>query len=227
LPASADCGIIQKETKRYLFEEAPMTSKGERTRSDIIRRSAELMNRQGFMAAPLSAVIEATGIQKGGLYRHFASREALAHEAFDFAVAQVRDRLVAALEGHTDACDRLLALLGSFDEPSLDLPMPGGCPIMNTAIEADHADPALRQRACDAMASWHAWLARIVEDGLHDGQIRPGVSPPDVASFFIASIEGAVMLTQLHGHPSHRQAVYRQLQAYVERELRPSTGGPP
>jgi len=42
-----------------------MPTKGERTRADIISRSAELLNRQGFLATPVSDVIEATGIQKG------------------------------------------------------------------------------------------------------------------------------------------------------------------
>lgn len=204
-----------------------MPTKGQRTRAEIVRRSAELMNARGFLAAPLSAVIEATGIQKGGLYRHFASREALAHEAFDYAVSRVRDRFLAAIEGHDDACDRLLAMLTSFNGQTHELPLPGGCPIMNTAIEADHADPALRDRAAAAMAAWHDLIVRIVSAGIRDGQVRRGVPAPEVASFFIASIEGAVMLTHLHGSPSHWQAVRRQLQSFVERELRPLHGESP
>jgi len=199
-------------------------TKGERTRTDIIRKSAELMNRQGFLSAPLSAVIEATGIQKGGLYRHFGSREELAHEAFDFAVGQIRDRFLAAIEGRSDACDRLLALLGSYDGDTLTLPLPGGCPIMNSAIESDHADPALRQRARDAMAAWHNLLMRIVLAGQRDGQVRRGVSAQEVATVFIASIEGAVMLTHLHGDASNWLAVRRHLAAYVENSLRPTPG---
>jgi TetR/AcrR family transcriptional regulator, transcriptional repressor for nem operon len=81
-------------------------TKGQRTRAEIIRRSAALMNRHGFLALPLSAVIEYTGIQKGGLYRHFDSREALANEAFDFCVAAVRQRFVEALQGKSTACEQ-------------------------------------------------------------------------------------------------------------------------
>jgi hypothetical protein len=139
----------------------------------------------------------------------------------------VRDRFLAAIEGPTDACDRLLALLDSFDGQTHELPLPGGCPIMNTAIEADHADPALRARACAAMTAWHGLLERIVRAGVREGQIRRGVSTPDVASFFIASIEGAVMLTHLYGDASHWRAVRRQLQSFVERELRPTHGESP
>jgi TetR/AcrR family transcriptional regulator, transcriptional repressor for nem operon len=196
-------------------------TKGERTRAEIVRKTAELMNRQGFLAAPLSAVIEATGIQKGGLYRHFENREALAHEAFDHAVGQIRDRFLAAVEGKTNACDRLLALLASYDGDTLELPLPGGCPIMNSAIESDHADEALRTKAKEAMSAWQDMLRRIVSAGLRDGQIRPGVSAQDVATVVIASIEGAVMLTHLHGDAAPWRAVRRHLASYVEHELRP------
>ena len=201
-------------------------TKGERTRADIIRRTAELMNRQGFLAAPLSAVIAATGIQKGGLYRHFGSREELAHEAFDFAVSQVRDRFLAAIADHTHACEQLLALLASYDGDAGELPLPGGCPIMNTAIEADHADAPLRERARQAMAAWHGLLCRIVQAGVKAGQIRPHVKPAEVATYLIASIEGAVMLTHLHGDVSCWHAVRRQLQGFVERELLQPVGEP-
>lgn len=204
-----------------------MPTKGERTRAEIIRKSAEVMNRQGFLAAPLSAVIEATGIQKGGLYRHFESREALANEAFDHAVGIVRERFLAAVASTGNACDQLLAMLALYDGNTTDLPLPGGCPIMNTAIESDHADAALRERARNAMSAWHGLVEHLVAEGLRKGEVRPEWNARQVATFFIASIEGAVMLTQLHGDGSHWQAVRRHLEIFIERELRLPTGERP
>jgi len=178
------------------------------------------MNRQGFLAAPMSAVVEATGIQKGGLYRHFESRDALAYEALDFAVSQIRRRFMQALEGCKGACEQLLALLNAYDDSTADLPLPGGCPIMNTAIEADHAHAGLRRRARAAMKAWHQLLERIVEAGVRAGEIRRGTDPAQVATVFIACIEGAVMLTQLHRNAVHFKASREHLRRYVERELR-------
>jgi TetR/AcrR family transcriptional regulator, transcriptional repressor for nem operon len=203
-----------------------MATKGERTRADIIQRSAALMNRQGFLAAPMAAVVQATGIQKGGLYRHFESREALAYEALDFAVAQVRARFMQALEGRTGACEQLLALLNAYKDTTCDVPFEGGCPIMNTAIESDHAHPGLRQRAQAAMSGWHGLLVRIVEGGLKAGDIRPGTDPAQVATVFIACTEGAVMLSHLYGDPSPLKAVREHLARYVESDLRQPRGEP-
>lgn len=203
-----------------------MGSKGERTRAEVIQRTAELMNQRGFLAASMGAVVEATGLQKGGLYRHFESREALAHEAFDFAVGQVRDRLLAAVGSATRAPDRLLAMLDAYGDSGNDVPLPGGCPIMNTAIEADHADPALRERAQAAMQAWQGMVARIVDDGMRRGELRAGVDAQAFASVFIACIEGGVMLSQLHGDPRHLNAARTHLRNQVH-ALVPSAGEPP
>ena len=199
---------------------SPLT-KGQRTRAEIVRRSAELMNRHGFLAAPVAAVIEATGIQKGGLYRHFESREALAFEAFDYAVAQVRDRLLGAMRGHSDACDQLLAMLGAYDDAGDDVPLAGGCPIMNGAIEADHAHAGLRARAQAAMAAWHDLIVRIVAAGVRRGEVRADVSPQQTASAFIACIEGGVMLTHLYRDARHLRAAHRHLEDHIHHRLRP------
>ncbi len=197
-----------------------MAGKGERTRAEIVRRTAALMNRQGFLAASMAGVVEATGIQKGGLYRHFESRDALTAAAFDFAVAQVRTRFVADVEGHQGACEQLLAVVDAYAGTGIDVPLAGGCPIMNAAIESDHVHPLLRMRAQVAMSGWHGMLAGIVARGQRRGDIRAGVDAAEVASVFIACIEGGVMLTQLYGEASHLAAVRGHLRRYVESALR-------
>ena len=196
-------------------------TKGQRTRAEIVRRSAELMNRAGFLAAPVAAVIQATGIQKGGLYRHFESREALAFEAFDHAVGQIRDRLVVGMSGHANACDQLLGMLAAYADEAVDVPLPGGCPIMNSAIEADHAHPGLRDRARAAMDAWRGLLVRTIQAGVRKHEIRAGVDAQQTASLMIAAIEGGVMLTQLYADPAHLRAARRLLESHIEDRLRP------
>ena len=70
---------------------------GEQTRENIIRQAAALFNQQGFAGASMSDIMLATGLQKGGIYRHFESKEALALEAFDYAVACMGARFAAGL----------------------------------------------------------------------------------------------------------------------------------
>ena len=59
--------------------------KGERTRQEIIRKAAPIFNQRGYDGAALSDLMRATGLEKGGIYRHFESKQELAGDAFDHA----------------------------------------------------------------------------------------------------------------------------------------------
>jgi len=59
-------------------------TKGEQTRRKIVEAAAPIFNQHGYEGSSLNALMEATGLKKGGIYRHFASKEELAAEAFDY-----------------------------------------------------------------------------------------------------------------------------------------------
>src|SRR5438105_12024086 len=136
-------------------------SKGELTRELILRRTAPLFNQQGYFGASLADVMQATGLEKGGIYNHFGSKEQLALEAFDYAVAEVEQRFWHAIDAADHAVDKLLAVVTVFSAFAAEPPIPGGCPVMNTAVEADDAQPALRERARQAFDRWHSSLRQI------------------------------------------------------------------
>ena len=56
-------------------------SKGDQTRERIIAKAAELFNQRGLEGTSMADLMEATGLEKGGIYRHFPSKEAVAAEA--------------------------------------------------------------------------------------------------------------------------------------------------
>ena len=68
-----------------------------------------MFNRQGYVGASLRDLIDATGLEKGGIYNHFGSKEQLALEAYDYAMTRVTERLARSQDGATDAVDRLTA----------------------------------------------------------------------------------------------------------------------
>ena len=53
------------------------TIKGEKTREHILKSSRKLLVTQGFHNTAISEIISATGVKKGNLYYHFASKEDL------------------------------------------------------------------------------------------------------------------------------------------------------
>src|SRR5215468_4722424 len=121
--------------------------KGEATRRRIVAQAAGLLNTQGYRSTSVSEIMRVTGLQKGGIYRHFDSRTRLTLEAFEYAVAQRRDRFLRAIDGHATATEALLAILDVFRQGARGELLQGGCPIMNLATESDDADPELRRAA--------------------------------------------------------------------------------
>ena len=194
-------------------------SKGEQTREMILAQAAQLFSRQGYFGSSLSDIMHETGLEKGGIYNHFSSKEQLALEAFDHVIALLEQRIRRFLSGKTHAIDRLLALVSHFQSLIDDPIVIGGCPILNTAIEADDAHPALRDRARAAMDRLRDTIERIITRGIQRQEIRPEVDVDTFVTVFIATLEGAVMLSKLYQDPAHMQRAAAYLTHYIETSL--------
>ena len=197
-----------------------MVRSGGQTRENIVREAAGLFNRHGFSGASMADIMAATGLQKGGIYRHFESKEALALEAFDYAVQLMGERFAAALEGKKDAMDRLRAIMGVFARLPDDPPVPGGCPVMNAGIENDDGNPALRERCQNAMDGLTGLIHRTTAKGIARGELRADVDPADLASVMVSTLEGAVALSRIYGNPEHVRRAVAHLDRYLEASVR-------
>lgn len=194
---------------------------GEQTRENILRQAAALFNRQGFAGASMSDIMQATGLQKGGIYRHFDSKEALALEAFDYAVGQMAARFTAALEGREHAVDRLDAVVDVFARLHDDPPVPGGCPMMNTAVQTDDAEsPALRDRARAAMDGLRTLIRQTVRKGIARGEVRADVDGDELATLMISTLEGAVAISRLYGDGVHARRAADAMRTYLDERVR-------
>jgi AcrR family transcriptional regulator len=191
-------------------------SKGEQTRERILARTAQLFNLQGYSGSSLADIMRETGLEKGGIYNHFSSKEQLAVEAFDYATGLVQQRVRQVLAGKRNAMERLQAIITVFQAMIEDPPVVGGCPILNMAIEADDANEVLRDRARAAMDNWRNTIQRIVSKGIERQEIRLEIDADEVASILIATLEGAIMLSNLYKDPVHIRRAAKHIAGYIE-----------
>jgi TetR/AcrR family transcriptional regulator, transcriptional repressor for nem operon len=190
--------------------------KGEQTRQAILEQAAQVFNVHGYSGTAMSELMRQTGLTKGGIYNHFGSKEALALEAFDFAVGAINGRFREVLAGRTRAIDRLMATVEIFRSLIEEPLTAGGCPILNTAIEADDVHPALRERARQAMSGWHEFIARTARKGITVGELRPETDPEALATIITATLEGAVMLSKLYGDTTHMERAVDHLGRHLQ-----------
>lgn len=183
-------------------------TKGELTRERIVASAASLFNRRGYAGASMTDLMAAAGLEKGGVYRHFDSKQAIATAAFDHAAKLHGDRIRAHLAvAPPDAASRMVAVAAGMASIAVDPPIPGGCPLLNTAIESDDADgdvyPALRARAKHGMRRLLGTIEKIVAEGVVSGEFRPDANARVEASGVVSMMEGALMLTKLNDDPAH------------------------
>ncbi len=190
--------------------------KGQRTREAILERAVILFNQKGYTGVSLSDIMEATGLQKGGIYNHFESKEKLAVEAFDYGFKVTGRALLQSMAGQTKPIDRLRGFIGFFHDYFRKPPLVGGCIILNTAVDSDDSNPALMIRARQAMDSWRELLLRIVERGIAQGQIQENIESEKLVSVIIATLEGAMMMSKLYDDSRHMEYAVEHLLALVE-----------
>ncbi len=198
-------------------------SKGEETKAMIIEKSAALFNQQGYAGSSMSDIMQVTGLQKGGIYNHFVSKDDLALQAFDFAVSQIKQRYREAWGSKQHSIERLQAIISVFrvyiDNPEHPI-IKGGCPLLNTAVESDDAHPALKARAKQAMNSWRDLFSGIMRKGMKKGEIQPNINVDEVASIIISTLEGSVMMTKLCDDSIHIERAIAHLNNYIDSSLR-------
>ncbi|NES19241.1 MAG: TetR/AcrR family transcriptional regulator [Symploca sp. SIO3E6] len=191
-------------------------SKAEETKNRIIQQAANLFNQQGYAGSSMSDIMAATGLKKGGIYNHFASKDELAIAAFDFAAQQASQRYLWALKGKRGAIARLKTIIHTFSTSPDEFSIKGGCPLLNTAIESDDTHPVLREKTQTAMYQWRNLIHQIVKKGIEREEIQPKVDPDAVATILISTMEGSLMLTRLYGDRIHMQRAKEHLDHYVE-----------
>jgi TetR/AcrR family transcriptional repressor of nem operon len=194
-------------------------TKGQQTRRDIVEKAAPLFNKKGFEGTSLSDLMHATGLQKGGIYRHFSSKEQLATAAFDYSWGKAVQERLGGVADVPDCVDRLKKMIDNFVELRSGL-VPGGCPLMNTAVESDDGNTLLRRKAVKALQSWTTRLSQITTEGIEKGHINPRIDPMKLSHQIIASLEGALLISRLRNNNETLEDMRQQLHSYLEQNVR-------
>ncbi|OXE99088.1 TetR family transcriptional regulator [Flavobacterium araucananum] len=192
-------------------------SKAEKTKQYIIEKTAPLFNMKGYSGTSMSDITEATGLTKGSIYGNFENKDEVAIAAFKFNVQKLQDTFSREVEKQTTYKDKLLVYPRLYSD-YYDLRITkGGCPIINTATEADDTHPVLRKKVENVILSWKDKLVYLIEQGISAGEFKAkAIDPEKTALTIIAIIEGAVMITKITGNLSNLSDIMLSLNKIIE-----------
>ena len=170
--------------------------KGSKRRAAILASTAPMFNQRGYAGTSIAEILEATSLEKGGLYNHFSSKEELAVASFEYAWQEVNAYFARTLHGIESGGPRLRAYVDAFEQYVKRPVVLGGCPLVNSALEADDALPFLLERVRAAFREMRSFVRHQVQRGVEKGHFRAETDVDAVTDFTIACLDGAIVLAR-------------------------------
>jgi TetR/AcrR family transcriptional regulator, transcriptional repressor for nem operon len=186
------------------------------TKANIIEKASQLFNVKGYAGTSIQDIMQETGLKKGGIYRHFQSKEEIAAEAFKHAYQKLKKAYTDQLETAQRPDEKLLMFLQSLKRFCFNPPVEGGCPILNTATEVDDTNAFLRNEVCRAAWDWENIITGIYQRGMDEGIFKPAINPAAEARIFVMNIEGSLMMGKLHRDMGYIEQVMQLLKDRIE-----------
>ena len=172
--------------------------KSARTRRFIIEKAAPIFNKKGYSGTSMYDLTEATGLTKGGIYGNFENKDEIAAAAFEYNSRHILDQIKVIILSQKTARDKLFAITGFYRQYLYEPELSGGCPLLNTAVEADDMNPNLRERVLRSLDYIRRSFIYIINEGIEQGEFNENVDPDHYATVFLGLIEGGIMQMKIY-----------------------------
>ena len=158
-----------------------MGTKGENTKQHICREAAKLFSKKGYKDVSMQDICNATGLSKGGLYRHFGSKEEIL-----FQLISKDKRVFEDIEQGKSAVEVLENLLKVYREDLEQSVESMAYALFEYASMGNGY--ALDSGNAEDKQYWH----KLVEYGVSTGEFND-VNPDVVMDTFLYAFRGAAM----------------------------------
>ncbi len=172
------------------------TKKGEQTRDRILKCTRQILITRGFYNTSIQDIIRATGVKKGNLYYHFASKEELGIAVLQDAKDEFFQLLEAAFSGSTPL-ERVNNFLEAILNEQRKRNFVGGCLFGNTALEMSDTNSEFARIINKIFIRWSNILEGHLREAVERGELITDFAPHQLAKLIIAAIEGGIMMSRV------------------------------
>lgn len=176
-------------------------NKGETTREKILQEANDLILQKGFRATSLEDVLDASGVKKGTLYYHFASKEDMGLVVLNRSIKNFFSELDAILLKTSP-----MKSINDFFKYALnhhrEKKFTGGCLFGNTALEMSDVNRQYAECVNHLFIEWIKRLEAVIRAGQEKGEFRADIPSFTLSQTIVSTIEGGIMLSRLRKEES-------------------------
>ncbi|MEB4733365.1 TetR/AcrR family transcriptional regulator [Burkholderia contaminans] len=176
-----------------------MTISGDSTAGRILEAGRQLIMRRGYSGFSYADIADAIDIRKASIHHHFPTKADLAVAVLQQSQANFDADMSLLDASGADALVQMRAYIGYWERCIADDSAPfcvAG--MLGAELPALPDDVARAVRAhFDDLA---AWLVRVLEAGVKDGVVQPGISVQTEAATFVSLVYGAMLAARAYGN---------------------------
>ncbi len=171
-----------------------LTTKGARTRARIVEKAAVLIHDRGVAGTTLDDVKMAAGVSGSQMYHYFPDKIELVQAVIDYqADAIVRNNQQAFSSANGVEAWRDMVVTGVRAKQAR-----GGCELGSLGGQLAESDPDARALIAAGFDRWVAVIGDALRALDDDGRLASGTDPDDLATTLLATLQGGLLLAQVH-----------------------------
>src|SRR5579864_2226866 len=174
-----------------------LTPKGERTRARIVEAAAALIHERGVAGTSLEDVKVAAEVSGSQMYHYFADKNDLVQAVIDYQAETIVNRQRHALR----SANGVEAWRNMVISAAKRTKAKGGCQLGSLVGQLAESDPEARALMAAGFDQWAAAIADGLRSLQTDRKLASGIDPDDLATTLLATLQGGLVLAQVHRSP--------------------------
>lgn len=184
--------------------------------TDVLERAMLAFWTQGYEATSMSDLVAATGINRGSIYTAFTSKRKLFLQALRHYDRLYRKDYLEHVAQTQSPKEAITAVFEEAARRPRKHAIPGGCLLVNTALELSPHDPEVRAFIDASFKAVEDFFFRMIEAGKREGTVAQAISSRETAQALLGLFLGLRVLTRAKPRRAAIEAIVSQARAMLE-----------
>jgi len=192
-----------------------MSSKAAATRLNILKKSFELIYRNGYRTTSVDEIIATTQVTKGAFFYHFKSKDEMGIAMINEVLYPGMTESVARLLDNDNPKEAIYTMMKHMLLEDKFFDVKYGCPAINLVEELASYTTSFHVALQRLTTQLKKLIEECLERGKSSGNINAETDTGDAAIYILAGYGGARNLGKVYGNQAYISYI-AQLQVYLK-----------